>query len=442
MPPSGPRSRRETGRSALDSVLDPRGWVSMVEPALRAVLDWWGHGKIHRTAWSSVTEVGGALKHASLAAWTTLRDSVQARDGSSAPSSARHDGRINQIQLQEQLQRFAGVFADRMIQAAEPLASWTGPKRTRILAMRQVLLYDSGVLDIATGRFPEANLLDMLAFLSLTRAVLDEYWIPEVFGEAGGPLGDAFARSEKDLERLAENLLTPAQLEEVKILVQAWRSENPGQRRVESVRLFSFAETAGRLADEREARAHGLLSSITSATQSADQAVLLAERTLFLALRMPFLLRLQARISAQEIVDEGLAAFTQNEGALQQANDLATRSAQALSDARALVEILGPVFQPSNGEALRVERLLEKTSEVVDHSHELLRELQSVERALSSADRVADRSTTLVKEVRGLLPAGEGNPLDALLRSGLLYGSAFVSLFWGGYVVARRLSRA
>ena len=423
----------------------------MVEPAWRAVLEWWGRGGFYGTARFSAAQVGEALKQAPQAAWTTLTGSGPAaasggRARSPAGSADRDDGKLNQILLQEQLQRFAGVFADRMIQAAEPLASWTGPKLVRVRAMRQALLYDSAVLDIATGRFPEANLLDMLAFLALTRAVLDEYWIPEVFGQAGRPLGEAFARSEKDLEHVAENLLTREQLAEVKVLVQDWRRENPGQRRVESVRLFSFAETAGRLADERDARAHGLLSSITSATQSADQAVLLAERTLFLAQRMPFLIRLQARISAQEIVDEGLAAFTQSDAPLQKATDLATRAAQALGDARALVEVLGPVFQPGEGEALPVERLLARTSQVLDDSHKVLRELDGVERALSSADRVTDRSTTLVKEVRGLLPAGEGDPIDALMRGGLLYGSALgvlvVSLFWGGYVVANRLTRA
>jgi hypothetical protein len=351
--------------------------------------------------------------------------------------------RINQIQLQENLQRFAGVFTDRILQASEPLASSTAPMR--VSAMRQVLLYSSAVLDIATGRFPEANLLDMLAFLGLCRAIIEEYWIPEVFSEAGRPLANAFAHSEKDLERIANNLLTRAQLADVQRLVQGWRQDNPGQRRVEQIRLFSFAETAGRLANAREREASGLLSSLTAATQSADQAVLLAERTMFLAQRMPFLLRWHAKIAAQELSDEVLTAVSRTDSSLQPANDLAARSAQALGDARALVDVLQPVFQPREGrEELRVERLLAQTSRLVDDSHKLLGELGGVERALSSAERVTDRSTVILKEVRGLLPRGDGDPLDALLRRGLLYGAALgavlVSLFWGGYIVASRLT--
>ena len=368
----------------------------------------------------------------------------QAGDAASESSETGPDDSkapINQIQLQEHLQRFAGVFTDRILQASEPLATSTTPKRVRIAAMRQVLLYSSAVLDIATGRFPEANLLDMLAFLGLCRGILQESWIPEVFGEAGRPLAEAFVHSERDLARIANNLLSREQLDDVLRLVEGWRKDNPRQRRVEQIRLFSFAETAGRLANEREREASGLLSSLTSATQSADQAVLLAERTMFIAQRMPFLLRWQAKIAAQEVTDEVLSALSQTDGPLRQANDLAAQSARALGDAHALVDVLQPLFQPRNGrKELRVERLLDQTSRVLDRSLELVRELDGVERALSSAERVTGRSEVLLKDMRGLLPAGE-DPLGALLRGGLFYGAALTALFCGSYVVASRLTR-
>ncbi|MEZ0229905.1 MAG: hypothetical protein ACAI25_14875 [Planctomycetota bacterium] len=354
--------------------------------------------------------------------------------------------RINQVQLQDQLQRFAGVFNDRVLQAAEPLISFEAPKQTRRLGMRQLLVYYTTALDIATGRFPEANLLDMLAFLMLSNSTLDEFWIPEVYGEAGRPLAKAFTQSTEDLERLAGRLLTETQLAEIRKLVQAWRSENPGQRRVEQVRLFSFAATTGRLANEREKAASGLLSSLTAATQSADQAVLLGERALFLSHRMPFVLRMHARLATQEVADEVVATLGQTEASLLQANELAARTVQAIGGARSLVDVLRPLLEAGDSrEPLRIERLLARTRDVVDDSHRLVGELDGIERSLSSAERVTDRSSILMKEMRGFLPAEEHEPLVAVIRIGVLYaallGVILVTLFWGGYVLAHRLSR-
>ncbi len=393
-----------------------------------------------------------ALKRASFAARIALAGAIVAPFSlagcaSSEPGETRNDEgeKINEAQLQEQLQRFAGVFSDRVLQASEPLTSLDAPRPVRKVAMRQLLVYGTTVLDIATGRYPEANLLDMLAFMELARAIVDEYWIPELFGDRGRPLASAFAQSSEELERLAQSLLTREQLAEVHALVLAWRKDNPDQRRVEQVRLFSFAATAGRMANEREREASGLLSSVTKATRSADQAVLLAERVLFLSQRMPFLLRLQVRLGTLEVTDEALAALDQSEATLRNASELAATSAQALGDARALVEVVRPMFEPSDGrEPLRIERLLTKTGHLVDDSHKLLGEMDGVERALASADRVTDKSTVLVNDVRRLLPADE-DPLAALLRRGLLYGAVLgavvVSLFWCGYVVAHRLMR-
>ena len=414
----------------------------------------------------AATEAGMALKRATFAAWAALASallgavSLTGCAGSQPPEEGRkqeeksdeksdekpEEKPINQAQLQDQLQRFAGVFTDRLVEAAEPLAAPDTPRRSRKIASRQVLVYVASVLDIVTGRYPEANLLDLLAFMQLARGVLEEYWIPEVYGEAGRPMAEAFARSATDLERLVPGLLSRAQVEEIRSLVVAWRKENPKQHRVEQVRLFSISETTGRLADAREREASGLLSSLSAATQSADQAMLLAERTLFLAQRMPFLIRWQAKIGAQEVTDEVLTALDQSDATLQKANVLAEKSGQAVVDLRKVIEILKPLFEPSEGrEPLRLERLLARTENVVDDSHKLVRDLGNVERALASADRATDKSQALVTKMRGLLPAEDASPLLALVHDGLMWGTALgallVSLFWGGYVVAHRLTR-
>jgi hypothetical protein len=362
---------------------------------------------------------------------------------SSSPPEEKEEKRVNQIQIQESLQRFVGVFLDRILQAAAPLMADTAPVNVKTRAMHQVLLYSSSSIDIATGRFPEVNLLDMLVFMDLTTGVLREYWVPEVFGEDGRPLLAAFARCVEDLDLVATGILDPAQVKRVHELVQEWRHKNPGQRRVEQLRPFVFAATVGRLSTGSEREASGILESVQAATQSADQAVLMAERAMFLSQRMPFLLRFHARLGLQELIKDGLATLSADETLkrakelqplVSDASTLVTSADQAAKDSRALLEALRPLLQPrGEGEELRAEKLVASANRLADETRTELRELGGVERALSSADRITDRAAFLLQEVRD-----DGR--RGLFYLGVLVAS-LVSLYWVGYAAAHRFAR-
>lgn len=374
--------------------------------------------------------------------------------GSRREAREAEERRVDAIELQESLERFTGVFLDRFAQAAMPLASAPSPPHLRAEALRQVLDAGTAVLDIATGPRPESNLLDMLVFIDLTTRNFEEHWVPHVFGEAGEPLIAVLRRSTAELDQLAGVVLSPTQVAEVHELARAWREENPEQHLVQGARLFTFAGAGG---IERERQVRGLLASVEAATRSADEARLLGERVLFLAQRVPFMLRFQARVGAQELLEDGLAALSQADlyPVLDDASDLAATTGQALGDARALVDTLHPLLEPraEGQEALRVERLVEATTRLVDDSRVLVGAVDDVDRALASAMRTTDRATTLVREVRDLLPADEeADPfaaatrrLDALARRIALYvavvGALLLSLFWGGYVFASRAAR-
>jgi hypothetical protein len=215
---------------------------------------------------------------------------------------------MSEVELQQELERFSGQLADRLTQAMEPLVD-AGQPRLRRAALRQQLNYFSAVFDIVSAPVTEVNLLDMLVLVRLAHATLERHWIPVVFGAAGEPVGHAFAVSETDLTAIAGRFMEPAKLRELEDLVRAWLASHPHQNYVEAVRLSSFAELAGELAEEQARRARGLLASVKSATASADRALLLAERAVFLAHRLPIVLRLQARLALIEILDDALCAL-------------------------------------------------------------------------------------------------------------------------------------
>jgi hypothetical protein len=220
------------------------------------------------------------------------------------------DATLPAPELQAALQRFTTQFADRINQAMDALER-SSPPDVRDEALRKNLLYVSSALEIATAPDPEVNLLDMIVFVRLSRAALESHWIPEVYRGRGADLAEVFARSEEELEAIAVQALSPAQRAQLAGVVDAWLEENPGQVRVEGIRLADFAAAAGSAAAERAIQAKGLISSVATASRAANQAFLLAERGLFLFHRLPFLWRLQTRLAAREMMADAVAQLSE-----------------------------------------------------------------------------------------------------------------------------------
>jgi hypothetical protein len=219
------------------------------------------------------------------------------------------DGTLAAQELQETVQRFTTQFADRITQAMDTLER-ASPPGVRDEALRKNLLYVSSALEIATGPDPVVNLLDMVVFVRLCRTALERHWIPRFYREDGAALAEVFARSEEELREVSDQALTAPQRAALAGIVDAWLADNPGQVRVEGIRLADFAKAAGNAAKERGVNARGLLSSVTSASRAANQALLITERALFLAHRLPFLWRLQARVAARDMLADAVTQLS------------------------------------------------------------------------------------------------------------------------------------
>jgi hypothetical protein len=213
---------------------------------------------------------------------------------------------IPEVELQHELQRFATRFIERVTQCADALQR-SSRAAIREEALRKNLLYASSAMEIATGPSAAVNLLDMFVFLHLSRNVLEHHWIPSLYGAAGGELDDAFETSEEELRQITIRALGDGGFAKLTDIVDTWIAENPGAIRVENMRLSDFAAAAGAATSARALEAKGLLSGMKVATEAANQAMVIAERGLFLLHRMPYVLRLHARLAVRESVDDALA---------------------------------------------------------------------------------------------------------------------------------------
>jgi hypothetical protein len=216
---------------------------------------------------------------------------------------------LSELELQQALERFTTQFSDRITQATETLGR-SSSAEVRDEALRKNLLYVASAVEIATGQFPEVNLLDMVVFVRLSRAVLERHWIPTLYGAEGSALAEVFAKSDQELSVLAYEALSAEQHAELASLIEAWLADNVNQVRVEGIRLSDFAAAAGAASAERGTHARGLLASVKTATHTANQALLMSERAMFLVHRLPFLWRLQARLAAREILSDTISLLS------------------------------------------------------------------------------------------------------------------------------------
>src|SRR6185369_10936271 len=89
------------------------------------------------------------------------------------------------------------------------------------------IVFASEISSIASGPNANANLLDMTVFVSISRAITEDYWLPKVYGESARPLLEAFIRGENEIWELAATILTPEQRTELREAIVTWHQKHP-----------------------------------------------------------------------------------------------------------------------------------------------------------------------------------------------------------------------
>jgi hypothetical protein len=362
---------------------------------------------------------------------------VGGRDRRSTQAGADDAPPMNQAELQQALQRSAAQFQSRIGQVSMDAIQHAGIQQQDLI-LRQALLYQSSVLDIATGPEPEVNLLDMVVFAELSAAVLRTYWTSERLGDASRAFSNAFDSLERDVRRLVDRVLSPEQRALLQRLIDAWLAQNPNQRVVEGVRLVGIGRVAGDAADERGNAARGLLSSVKSATRAADRALLLAERALFLSQRVPFLLRAHARLGAREMTGDARVLLDDMDALLLGAAELRPM----IAETSALLGRMADVTERVRMMSRELDPMLERAIDLANDDQ--------LEKHLSTADLLSGRTLSILTQLERLQRSNAGSlaqltlEIDALVCRWIAYlalaSAGSVLLYWVCYYVVKRLT--
>jgi hypothetical protein len=210
---------------------------------------------------------------------------------------------VDPVEVQQALFRSADEFIARMIVALEPLEYGTNAI-ANAQTLRWKIAFGSETTSIASGPNLIANVLDLTVFFTVTRSTLEERPQVEAFGDSAQLVLDACRNAETNLWRMVTNLLTKEQETELRGAIETWHRENPQPQILLTPRAVGFTSQIQKSSSSGIAASDSVfnllkldpLSSLDPAVRELTQTRLFADRALFVAQKMPFLLRWQTEL--------------------------------------------------------------------------------------------------------------------------------------------------
>ena len=302
--------------------------------------------------------------------------------------------------LQAKLLSYADDFFARTSMGTEEYAHRVNTPNARFEALSWKVALDSSALGIATGPNPMANLLDFLALATLNRTFLEARAAHAVPRDAFDPWLKDSRILETNAWKLAEGVLTTAQQDEFRAAMKGWLAKNAGADQGFFRRPQELASGV-RLAGQKTGgpgsvfNLMGLdpMSSLDPAVREITSTRLFAERALFTAQRMPFLLRWQTDLLTEDVL--GQAQLT---NAVASADRL-SRAAESVSQTAALLP-----------DRITAER--KAILDALDKQEGRLRDLSAeVDRTLVAGDKMSTSLNTTIISFDALMKRfGVGEP--------------------------------
>ena len=377
---------------------------------------------------------------------------------SESDSLATDKGRPTRArELQQGMMDFSDRYTMQIWQALDTYIRSEKDPLKRSAAEHLKVLYSSASMEIAAGRNPSGNLLDMAVFTALAQRSVRDYWVPEVFGAGGEPLIKAHRDLRADLDVVLSKTLTQEQRKELDRLIADYSRTNPGNVYVADVRLRDLV--GARTAAGQQSGGIPLLADVSRAVGELDAAVEYGERLMFYVERLPRLTTMQTALAlAQTGASPTVLSLTesarQTSQAIEQMPDKITlalsENSEALgtllpgiqssiADSRAIMEITERIMQPVEGQSTDSTWTPEATAATLREARatagEMRATLELLEKSLTNSSSLPLESLlkTTSEEARLTVDYAWNR---ILLAIGLLLAGLLVLLF-----VAARLFR-
>lgn len=228
--------------------------------------------------------------------------------------SSREEKVTDPVEVQQILMRVADEFISNTIIGVNQLRRGTN-ELDIAETLRWKLAFGNAACSIVSGPNAIANLLDMTAFVTEARMAMEEYWQPEVYGPSALTLLDSCRTAEDAIWWIVGTALKPSQQTALREAIESFHKQQATPDGLPVLRTAGLAldvVKSSRL--ERSERAGsgnilGLLlldplSELDPTRREIAETRMFAERALFVAQKLPTLLRWQAELLSVEILEQ------------------------------------------------------------------------------------------------------------------------------------------
>lgn len=316
------------------------------------------------------------------------------------------------LQLQLAVMRFADEYTGRISEQIVAFQQGSNDPAERLAAQSWVLSQATAAITIASGPNPELNAIDMLVFATLSRMVIEDRWVGELYPSRAGGVLDAHRALESRAWDFASELLATEQTDELRSSIEAWHEANPIMRAVPYIHLedFEFATRRTRASSTSSSSIFSFigidpLSNLDPAVRELTQTRQLAERAVFYAQRTPKLISMEAQRFAFE-----LAITPESVGLLQSIDRLGIAAQTTSEFATDLPELI------ARERATTIEQLTALFDARQGRLQELVGELRAT---LDAGTATSDSVTGTIAALEALLgrfDQPEGSPTAARPR--------------------------
>lgn len=356
--------------------------------------------------------------------------------------AAGPSGSVPLLEMEITNRAFVEWYLSRIAEATEDLIAGDPSAEVRREAATLRFMQGSSAYAIAAGPNPYAQLIDLVALITLSHVQWNEEGLArEIFTDQAAVLESAIDEAYARVWTRAERYMTPEEIAHLNDVIRAWRVANPDLRSLSFVRMTEFArELAVAMDTFREDR--GLFGRIAETNREIDEARLLGERALFLMERSPLLLgwRVDAIVSDLMTHPDLADAW----GDIEEISDAASGLDQRLARLESLFATLPTDFVMALSEETHLEEALRTIVRVAPAFEELPASASGVEASLARMVALVDslESTYTPASMRSqadLASARVVSEARSLILLATGCGAGLILLYFGlGMVVRRR----
>lgn len=219
-----------------------------------------------------------------------------------APALARSESlqQMDPVRIQADTMGFADRFVTSMAGVCDEMERASTTPAARDAAHQLKTDIALGAISNAVNPRPVAGLMDMVVLVTLLREIAGEPWAAQTYGEQSSLLLTSLKQKEADVQGMAKQYLTDAQLAELTALAKRWHREHLDERSVSHVHLANLPE-ANRTPEQHGKGPSSLFAllfldptpDLDPAVREIEMSRATSERMFFYLQRLPLLLQLQ-----------------------------------------------------------------------------------------------------------------------------------------------------